>query len=453
MKLFSLVIIAVLFLASAAIHVNALPIRDKQAVIKELNAYGINTLDHYPSREPTTASDYYKLGVAYLFRNMPGAAAEQFRRALKLNPGHTDSLIGLSVTTAQAGDMDLALEHARKALELEPDNAKTHNLVGILGLANAKSLKCLEEAEASFKKAISLDSNLATSRMNLARLYVSMRKPEEAVRQYKVVIEAQPENLAAHAELARAYLITGSLDKATAEAEKTVQLSPQNPVSRNILGEMYTRSRQFDKALEEFQKAVELEPTYALAYSNTGRVLFLKGLPDKAIEQFNQAISYNPNYSQAYSHLGEVYISKGMYQEAAERYKKAIDILPASAFLSVPVYNNLAYIYAEEEENLDAALSYAQRAKDLVPKDPDVADTIGWIYYKKGDYKEAMENLKVAVEGSPDNPIIRYHLGAVYYHTGAKVEAESELRKALSIDSDFHGAEDAKRLLTEITHR
>lgn len=446
-KLLSLRIVATLLFALVIIDVQAIPTRDRQAIIEKLNAYGLGVLDHYPSREPSTADGYCKLGVAYLFWNVPQAAAEQFRKALELDPSHIDSLIGLSATTAQMGDVATALEHAKKALDIESNNAKVHNLMGALNLANANSVKCLEEAETSFKKAILLDSNLTASRMNLARLYVSMRKSGAAVKQYEAVIEIQPENLTAHAELARAYLITGSLDKATEEAEKTAELSPQSPVSHNILGEMYTRNRQLDKALEEFHKAAELEPTYATAYNNIGHILFLKGLPDKAIEQFNEAISYNPNYAEAYSNLGEVYITKGMYQEAVERYKKAIEVLPVSALISVPVYNNLAYIYAEEGGNLDKALSYAQRAAELVPKDPDVADTIGWIYYKKGNYDEAVDNLRVAVEGSPDNPIIRYHLGAVYYHKGAKEEAARELSKALSISDKFEGAEDARHLL------
>ena len=119
----------------------------------------------------------------------------------------------------------------------------------------------------------------------------------------------------------------------------------------------------------------------------------------------------------------------------------------------MPAYNNLAYIYAEKEQELDKALSLAQKAKQLAPEQPDISDTIGWIYYKKGMYDEAVANLKQAVDGSPDNPIIRYHLGAAYYKQNAKDEAAAELKKALSIDDKFEGAEDAKRLMSEIESR
>jgi Flp pilus assembly protein TadD len=172
--------------------------------------------------------------------------------------------------------------------------------------------------------------------------------------------------------------------------------------------------------------------------------------PDKAIEEYRKALSYRPNYGEAYSGLGDAYLTKGMTQEAVKEYKNAVRVLPVSALISVPAYNNLAYIYAEEEHDLDEALSLAQKAKRLLPNHPDVADTVGWISYKKGLYDEAVANLKAAVKGSPDNPIIRYHLGAAYYKQGARDEAAAELKKALEIDDKFEGVEDAKRLLAEL---
>ena len=452
-SLIILVLTAMLLFGSIAIDVNAIPTRDKWAVLEELNAYGIDVLDHYPSREPTTADDYHNLGIVYLFRNMPQEAVEQFRKALELNPEHIDSLVGLAASTAQLGDLKTALEYTRKALEIEPNNAKIYNLLGALQMAGASSLDHLDEAETSLKRAISLDSDLVASHMNLARLYVSMKKLDMAVKQYEAVIEIQPESVTAHAELAGAYLIAGLIDKAIEEVGKTIELSPQNPVSHNTLGRMYSYQGQPDKALDEFKKAVELEPTYAAGYKNIGNVHLQKGLPDKAAEEYNKALSYRPDYAEAYSGLGGVYLLRGNIQEAIREYKNAIRVLPVSSLVSVPVYNNLAYIYAEREQNLDEALLFAQKAQQLVPKEPNVADTVGWIYYKKELYEEALANLKIAVEGLPDSAIIKYHLGAVYHKQGAKQEAVAELERALNIDEKFEGAEDAKRLLSELKQR
>jgi tetratricopeptide (TPR) repeat protein len=177
------------------------------------------------------------------------------------------------------------------------------------------------------------------------------------------------------------------------------------------------------------------------------------GSPDKAVEEYRRALSYRPNYGEAYSGLGDAYVIKGMKQKAMEEYSNAIEALPVSALISVPAYNNLAYLYAEEEQDLDKALSLAQKAMQLAPKHPDISDTIGWIHYKKGAYEEAVANLKDAVKGSPNNPTIRYHLGAAYYKQSAKEKALAELEKALEISDTFEGAEETKQLLIELGAR
>ena len=445
--------ITTIFFLILAITVNAIPTRDKQNTLEELNAYGLGVMDHYPNREPTTADDYYKLGITYLFGNMPQAAAEYFLNGLKLNPNHVDLLVGLSIANAQSGDVKVAMENVNKAISLNPKDSKAYNVAGTLRLANAKSLDHLSEAEKNFKKAVALDPEFVAPRMNLARLYLSMRRLEASVKEYEALAKLQPDNMFIHAELARAYMYANSFDKAMIEAEKAVSLSPNNPISHNILGEVYANSGKLDQAIDKFQEAIKAEPTYAAGYNNIGRAYIVKGMPDKAIDEYKKALIYRPNYGEARSGLGDAYAIKGMYKEAVAEYDNAIKILPVSALVSVPAYNNLAYIYAEEQKDLDKALSYAQMAKQLVPNHPDISDTIGWIYYKKGDYDKAIVNLENAVKMSPENPTMRYHLGSAYHKKGDKNRAKTELNRALNISGKFPEANDAKKLLSDLDAR
>ena len=452
MKLISLVITIILLLGLLVNNLSAIPSRKEQAKVEN----SIDVLDHYPSREPTTAEDYYKLGITYLRRGMSQMASEQFQKALELDPKHVYSLIGLAAGKFQIGDTEAVLEYIGKAIETEPNSAEVRNAIGEIWMANAKSSEDLDKAAARFKEAISLDPKFVPPHMNLAWLYMSKRELDEAIKEYKIVVNIEPENLAARRQLATAYLNTGSLDEAMEEVKKIVKLSPEDPVSHNALGEVYMRKGQLDEALSEFQQAVGLEAKYAPGYKNIGSIHLLRGSSDKAIEEFRRALSFQPNYGDAHAALGDTYLAKGMTQEATEEYKNAISedairTLPIRSLISV--YNNLAYIYAEEGQDLDAALSLAQKAKQVAPRHPGIADTLGWVYYKKGNYDEAIANLETAVEGAPGNPIIKYHLGAAYYKQGIKDKATVELKKALEIDDKFEGAEDAKRLLTELEGR
>ena len=134
------------------------------------------------------------------------------------------------------------------------------------------------------------------------------------------------------------------------------------------------------------------------------------------------------------------------YDKAKEQYQKALKINSKFA----PAANNLAYLYAEKGENIDEALNLAQSAKEQFPDDPHIADTLGWVYYKKNVFTLAITYLKEASEKTPDDSMIRYHLGMAYYKNGDKELAKKELRKALELDPKFSGAEDAKNILARL---
>ena len=71
--------------------------------------------------------------------------------------------------------------------------------------------------------------------------------------------------------------------------------------------------------------------------------------------------------------------SQGKRDEARKSYEATVNG-PENAPVAA---NNLAFIYAEQGTNLDVALQLATSAKQGLPDDPSVDDTLGWIYYKK----------------------------------------------------------------------
>jgi tetratricopeptide (TPR) repeat protein len=77
-------------------------------------------------------------------------------------------------------------------------------------------------------------------------------------------------------------------------------------------------------------------------------------------------------------------------------------------------------------------------------------DTLGWIYYKKGLYGNAAREFSDSLEKLPENATVNYHLGAALFQKGEKPRAKTYLEKALALDKDFDGADDARRMLSEI---
>ena len=97
-----------------------------------------------------------------------------------------------------------------------------------------------------------------------------------------------------------------------------------------------------------------------------------------------------------------------------------------------PAANNLAYNYAQHGGNLDVALGLAQKAREANPNDPGIADTLGWIHYKKGTYATAVALLKESNEKfKGQNPTVLYHLGLAYDKSGEEKLAPKRCKRLL----------------------
>ncbi|NJL59095.1 MAG: tetratricopeptide repeat protein [Desulfobacteraceae bacterium] len=144
--------------------------------------------------------------------------------------------------------------------------------------------------------------------------------------------------------------------------------------------------------------------------------------------------------------IATIYEIQKKYDESEKHYQEALKVKPDFG----PAANNLAYIMVERGKDLDIALKYAQIAKSKMPDDPSVMDTLGWVLYKKGRYPSAIQEFKESVEKMPENAVARYHLGLAYYQNQQKALAKEQLEKALSLNSKFDGAEEAKKILSQL---
>lgn len=111
--------------------------------------------------------------------------------------------------------------------------------------------------------------------------------------------------------------------------------------------------------------------------------------------------------------------------------------------------NNLAYLYAQLDKNLNQALELARKAKEKMLNHPAIIDTLGWVYYKKKLYDSAVGEFKASLKLNPYNPIFHYHLGLAYHKQLKLKKADEAFKKALEIQDDFEGADEAKKILAK----
>ncbi len=130
---------------------------------------------------------------------------------------------------------------------------------------------------------------------------------------------------------------------------------------------------------------------------------------------------------QAHFQLGALYDETKNKEKSIASMKKAIELNPQNA----PALNYLGYTWAEMGIQLDEAETLIQRALKIEPNDGFYIDSLGWVYYQKGDYVKAVEQLERAVEITVDDPTIIEHLGDAYEKAGKKDRAVASYRDAL----------------------
>ena len=183
--------------------------------------------------------------------------------------------------------------------------------------------------------------------------------------------------------------------------------------------------------IAEFQKVLTALNKNSQArgevYLKLGETYRRKGDIGNSVAALYKAREALPDSSMVASTLALSLDANGRRQEATQAYEQAIKLDPRNAI----ALNNLAFLLAENGGDLDQALTYAQRAEQMMPSMNEVSDTLGWIYLKKNLSDNAMDIFERLCQRVPDNSTYRYHLGLALSQKGDKPRAIKELQQAL----------------------
>jgi tetratricopeptide (TPR) repeat protein len=237
-----------------------------------------------------------------------------------------------------------------------------------------------------------------------------------------------------------------ALAKCDVQLEKVGDSKAHRAIINNLKGGIYLAQKKVDKAETAFSEAIEEHPDFMPPYYSLARIYLSGQETQKAIDQYKTILEKNPKQAGPNMLLGTIYDMQKRFDLSEKHYRAALEADPKFA----PAANNLAYLLADNEDKLDEALKYARIAKEKMPGEPSVMDTLGWIYYKKGLYDSAIQEFSDSLEKLPENATVQYHMGAALFKIGQKVSARTHLEKALALDANFDGADEARRMLSEI---
>jgi tetratricopeptide (TPR) repeat protein len=402
-------------------------VKDLQSVVKD---------------KPKDARNQYYLALAYLQSGDTQQATAALQEAIAATPNYTDAIIQLAAVDIQTGSYQKAIDSLKPLVERQPQIPPARLLLGTAYLSKGEFFGAAQ----SLKEFIRLAPKDARGPYLLGLALSNQSRREEAKKQFEASLVLLPAFADPLNRLVLMDLEDKKPDAALKRVQKQVELAPNSAGLRSALGGAYLANKDVDNAKKAFEKAIELDPRLPQPYISLSELYLMSKDVDAALEKLLEVIKTNPKNTSALTLAGMIYKQQGDIQKAREMYEQAL----AADSTSVVATNNLAIIYSEDLGDIDKALDMAYRARSQAPDDPSIADTLGWILYKKGKFEWALPPLQASALKLPSSPEIQYHLGMTYYKIGKLEEARKALQQALAINDKFSGAEEAKKMLADM---
>ncbi|MFH2059542.1 MAG: tetratricopeptide repeat protein [Pseudomonadota bacterium] len=386
------------------------------------------------------------LGSAYFEKNDLKQAKPFISKALEKNPNLFQARLIMADIYFRQNDLYLAQDHIQKALKQSPKHYNANMLLGNIKLAD----KQYPTAKAIFEELIEIDPKNPAAYYRLGLVYQTENNPEKALKNFNAALDINPNLMDVFSNLIA--VIANQKDYSAAIARCDVQLTKVSDspiivsVILNLKGNLLLSAQKTEQGKTTLKQAIDKNPGYLTPYMSLARVLIKQNKLNDAIELYQALIKNRPDQASPHGLIGNLYEQQKKYDLAETHYKNALEI--NSNY--IPAANNLAFLYAQQGKELNKALDLALQAKEKVGKLPAVMDTLGWVYYKKELYDNAVAEFQACVDQEPENPIFNYHLGLALNKKGEYVKAKKALKKALALQKDFNGADDAQKVLDQL---
>jgi tetratricopeptide (TPR) repeat protein len=383
----------------------------------------VNDLQAVVSRVPANAVLRFQLGRAQLALGQFDQAKTQFQEAAKLQKDYIHPRLALAALHYYRRDWGQSLQYANEVLQLDP-----RNLPGLLFRSSAlAAVGNRDQARADLAETIKAYPNSRDAHLQLGGLDLAEKRYKEAEGAFSKLYQEDPNDLRGLMALSETYALQGQYPKAIQLLQKESANHPERLELRLALGNLAFRSDNYDLAIEHYLALVKSRPEAGDLYLRLGEVYRRKGDTKAAIDAFRKAKELRPNDPAPQLLLALLLDAEGQHEQARPIYEQVLKLQPDHPI----ALNNLAYMMAQDGQNLDEALKMAERAKQKLPENPDVADTLGWIYIKKNLSDNAIQLYRDLVAKQPEKSTFRYHLGMALYQKGDKLQAKKELQVAL----------------------
>jgi tetratricopeptide (TPR) repeat protein len=387
-------------------------------------------LQEVVTSDPDNAVAHYELGRAYVISRRADsreAARQQYELAIAKRPDMIQPKLGLASLEVTHGEYQAALDMVRDILRTDPNNFNARLIESQAYLGQKK----YGESDALLNGMMKSNNNSTDVFYQAGMNAMAQGKPDAAAGAFMRAYQLNPANSKALLGVVDADIQLGKPDAAmtvlTAESKK----NPNRLDVVFLMGTTAQRAGKLDDALGYFNKFLNglspTDPTRADAFLQIANIYRFKNDRGNAIAFTQKASAIKPDNEQILIDLGMLLSQAGRQADAKQAYQAALKVGPNN----IRTLNELAYLLAETNSELDQALNCAQRAKSLAPNNPDISDTLAWVMLKKKLTDQAILTFKDLASHYPANATYLYHLAAAYKERGDNAKTLEEAKEAL----------------------
>ncbi len=329
---------------------------------------------------------------SWLSRNRPSAEAlavfEAFDKVLPRHP-----LVTQAMDKLKAGEKLPPLVSSIQAGAAEA----LYGLGASLGRSGGEDLGLVY-----LQLSLHLVPNHALALLSLADLYESLKKPEMAIAVYERVPANSPLHRNAAIQMASDLDALDRGEEAEKQLAAIIAQDPKDGEAIMALGNVQRGHKKFAECAESYSKGIALIPK-----------------PEKA------------NWVSFYFR-GICYERSKQWAKAEADLKLALELSPDQPH----VLNYLGYSWIDQGINLDEGMAMIKKAVQQRPDDGYIVDSLGWAYYRLGNYADATAQLERAIGLKPEDPTINDHLGDAYWRVGRVLEAKFQWAHARDLKPD-----------------
>lgn len=456
----------------------------------------IDVLKDAIKAKPKEPAPYLQLSFIYAkYLRKTEQALKYANQAIALDPKNFDAYQRVYEIELTSGDPQKAIQALERAAAVKSNDPAFWIRLGklyasVVFKAGVESRpEDVKRVNDFFRKAVDCAGDDSALLKDVADYFAASQQIQEAIPLYLKVLELQPDDSNAREKLASGFVLTNQRAKAIEMLQEIIKQHPEKYQPYDLLAQLLDESgralaranqpepakAEFAKAaanyeqsllinpgrgntclrlaelligpLRESERAVKMLTEARTRFSNVPAFTYYLALalreakhPQQAVSTFEEALNEAQDDNEGvlsarfYFDYGAAADQAGLYDKAADLLRKSIALDPANA---AEAYNYIGFMWAEHNLHLDEAEEMIGRALQLDPNNGAYLDSLGWVFYRKAKYEEALNELLRAAQAlTRDDPVVFEHIGDTYSKLNRVPQALEFWQKSIALEPE-----------------